>query len=179
MHHYEEIYIHLCAAIFHHCMCRRTNRQQTSLLHYIYRDRFFYESAFLHAFQLANRQSLHISQRFAIGAGSGLSVHEKLLIPLYASAQFYITKPRRLTPYLECHIGGSFATDREANGGFYLSPSIGAQFKVNRKFKLNLMAGYELQKLERTKKQEDPYFHTTFKEELSHHSITLKIGLTY
>ena len=158
MHHYEEIYIHLCAAIFHHCMCRRTNRQQTSLLHYIYRDRFFYESAFLHAFQLANRQSL---------------------IPLYASAQFYITKPRRLTPYLECHIGGSFATDREANGGFYLSPSIGAQFKVNRKFKLNLMAGYELQKLERTKKQEDPYFHTTFKEELSHHSITLKIGLTY
>ena len=121
----------------------------------------------------------HISQRFAIGAGSGLSVYEKLLIPLYASAQFYITKPRRLTPYLECHIGGSFATDREANGGFYLSPSIGAQFKVNRKFKLNLMAGYELQKLERTKKQEDPYFHTTFKEELSHHSITLKIGLTY
>ena len=112
-------------------------------------------------------------------SGSGLSVYEKLLIPLYASAQFYITKPRRLTPYLECHIGGSFATDREANGGFYLSPSIGAQFKVNRKFKLNLMAGYELQKLERTKKQEDPYFHTTFKEELSHHSITLKIGLTY
>ncbi len=50
----------------------------------------------------------HISQRFAIGAGSGLSVYEKLLIPLYASAQFYITKPRRLTPYLECHIGGSF-----------------------------------------------------------------------
>ena len=81
----------------------------------------------------------HISQRFAIGVGSGLSVYEKLLIPLYASAQF----------------------------------------KVNRKFKLNLMAGYELQKLERTKKQEDPYFHTTFKEELSHHSITLKIGLTY
>ena len=68
----------------------------------------------------------HISQRFAIGAGSGLSVYEKLLIPLYASAQFYITKPRRLTPYLECHIVGSFATDREANGGFYLSPSIGA-----------------------------------------------------
>ena len=70
-------------------------------------------------------------------------------------------RPRRLTPYLECHIGGSFATDREANGGFYLSPSIGAQFKVNRKFKLNLMAGYELQKLERTKKQEDPYLNTT------------------
>ncbi|MCS2823339.1 hypothetical protein NXW78_20770 [Bacteroides ovatus] len=35
----------------------------------------------------------HISQRFAIGAGSGLSVYEKLLIPLYAGAQFYITKP--------------------------------------------------------------------------------------
>lgn len=30
----------------------------------------------------------HISQRFAIGAGSGLSVYEKLLIPLYAVRNF-------------------------------------------------------------------------------------------
>ncbi|MEB3373594.1 hypothetical protein SFC43_10850 [Bacteroides sp. CR5/BHMF/2] len=65
-------------------------------------------------------------------------------------------------------------TDKQTMDG-----SLTLHIKVNRKLKLNLMAGYELQKLERIKKQEDPYFHTTFKEELSHHSITLKIGLTY
>lgn len=121
----------------------------------------------------------HINQRFAIGAGSGLSVYEKLLIPLYASAQFNIIKPRKLTPYLECNIGGSFATSKEANGGFYLSPSVGVQFRISRKLKMNLALGYELQELERLKKYTDQYFHTEFKEELSHHSITIKIGLTY
>ena len=29
------------------------------------------------------------------------------------------------------------------------------------------------------KQRTDEYFHTEFKEELSHHSITLKVGLTY
>ena len=67
----------------------------------------------------------HISQRFAIGAGSGLSVYEKLLIPLYASAQFYITKPRRLTPYLECHIGGSLPqTEKQTEAFTSLLPSV-------------------------------------------------------
>ena len=65
----------------------------------------------------------HISQRFAIGAGSGLSVYEKLLIPLYASAQFYITKPRRLTPYLECHIGGP-QTEKQTEAFTSLLPSV-------------------------------------------------------
>ena len=51
----------------------------------------------------------HINQRFTIGAGSGLSVYEKVLVPLYANVQFFITQPRKLTPYLECNIGGSFA----------------------------------------------------------------------
>ena len=37
---------------------RERDVYKRQLLHYIYRDRFFYESAFLHAFQLANRQSL-------------------------------------------------------------------------------------------------------------------------
>ena len=83
----------------------------------------------------------HINQRFAIGAGSGLSVYEKLLI--------------------------------------HHSPSVGAQFRISRKLKMNFALGYEFQELERLKKYTDQYFHTEFKEELSHHSITLKIGLTY
>lgn len=121
----------------------------------------------------------HISQRFAISVSSGPPVYEKLLTLLHANVQFYIMKSRRLTPHLECHIGGSSTTDRGVNGGFHFSPSISTQFKVSRKFKLNLTVGYELQKLGRTKKQEDLCLHMTFKEELSYYFITLRIGLTY
>ena len=121
----------------------------------------------------------HINRHFTIGAGSGLSFYEKLLIPLYASTQFFFTKPKKVVPYLECNIGGSFATDKKTNGGFYLSPSFGIQFKTTHKLKINLALGYELQELERLKKRTDEYFHTEFTEELSHHSIKLKVGLTY
>lgn len=47
----------------------------------------------------------HINRHFTIGAGSGLSFYEKLLIPLYASTQFFFTKPKKVVPYLECNIG--------------------------------------------------------------------------
>ena len=68
---------------------------------------------------------------------------------------------------------------RWPNGGFYLSPSVGAQVKLTQKLKMNIALGYEIQQLERLKQRTDEYFHTEFKEELSHHSITLKVGLTY
>lgn len=44
---------------------------------------------------------------------------------------------------------------------------------------MNIALGYEIQQLETLKQRTDEYFHTEFKEELSHHSITLKVGLTY
>lgn len=121
----------------------------------------------------------HINQRLTIGAGSGLSIYEKALIPLYANAQFFIIRSKKLTPYLECNIGGAFSAAQKANGGFYFSPCAGAQLKMSRKLRMNLAVGYELQKLERANEHTDPYFHTEFKEELSHGSITLKVGLTY
>lgn len=120
----------------------------------------------------------HLDRRFAIGAGTGISVYEKALIPLYGSIQFSLIKPRKLTPYVECNVGGAFAADKEANGGLYLSPSIGARLGVMKKVKLNFAIGYELQELERTKKHADAQFATEFKEELSHHSIMFKIGIT-
>lgn len=120
-----------------------------------------------------------INQRFTIGAGSGLFVYEKALIPLYASAQFFITKLKKLTPYLECNIGGSFPTTKETNGGFYLSTSVGTRLRLTQKLKMNFALGYEIQKLERLKKRTDEYFHTEFMEELSHQTVTLKVGLTY
>lgn len=81
--------------------------------------------------------------------------------------------------YLECNIGGSLAAAKETNGGFYLSPSVGAQVKLTQKLKMNIALSYEIQQLETLKQRTDEYFHTEFKEELSHHSITLKVGLTY
>lgn len=120
----------------------------------------------------------HLDRRFAIGAGTGISVYEKALIPLYGSIQFSLIKPRKLTPYVECNVGGAFAADKEANGGLYLSPSLGTRLRVSEKIKVNFAVGYELQKLERTKKHADAQFATEFKEELSHHSITFKVGIT-
>lgn len=121
----------------------------------------------------------HIGRRFTIGAGSGLSIYEKALIPLYANAQFFMTRPGKFTPYLECNIGGSLAAAKETNGGFYLSPSVGGQVKLTQKLKIKIALGYEIQRLERLKQRADEYFQTEFKEELSHHSMTLKVGLTY
>lgn len=121
----------------------------------------------------------HLNKRFAVGAGTGVSVYEKALIPLYASARFFITRPKKFTPYLECNVGGAFAAAKEANGGFYLSPSLGAQLCIHPKLKMNFALGYELQELERMKKHTDDYFHIEFKENLRHNSLTLKIGFTF
>lgn len=120
----------------------------------------------------------NLNSHFAIGAATGVSVYEKTLIPLYGSIQLNLTKPRKLIPYIECNVGGAFAPEEEANGGLYLSSCIGVRFRLSEKLQLNFAAGYELQKLERIKKYADSRFATEFKEELSHHSITFKIGIT-
>lgn len=120
----------------------------------------------------------HLNRRLSVGAGTGISVYEKALIPLYASVQFSILKPKKLTPYLECNVGTAFAPDKEANGGFYLSPSLGVRWMISQKLKLHFSVGYELQELERLKKHTDSYFAKEFKEELSHHSISFKVGVT-
>ena len=59
-----------------------------------------------------------------------------------------MTRPKKLTPYLECNIGGSLAAAKETNGGFYLSPSVGAQVKLTQKLKMNIALSYEIQQLE-------------------------------
>lgn len=120
----------------------------------------------------------NLNPRFAIGAGTGISIYEKTLIPLYGSIQFNLIPPRKLTPYIECNVGGSFAADKKANGGLYLSPSLEARLRVSEKMKLNFAVGYELQKLERVKKHSDAHFASEFEEKLSHHSISFKIGIT-
>ena len=58
-----------------------------------------------------------------------------------------MTRPKKLTPYLECNIGGSLAAAKETNGGFYLSPSVGAQVKLTQKLKMNIALSYEIQQV--------------------------------
>lgn len=120
-----------------------------------------------------------INQRFAVGAGSGLSVYEKVLIPLYGTAKFNFTKSTKVVPFLECAVGYAFAPEKNAHGGFYLSPSLGGQFSLLKKIKILFAVGYELQELERVKKFSDNHFSSEFKEELSHHSVTFKVGLIF
>lgn len=60
-----------------------------------------------------------------------------------------------------------------------MNHSIGLRYPLNNQFKLQLSLGYELQKLERLKKQTDNYFHKEFKEKLAHNMLTLKLGLLF
>ena len=121
----------------------------------------------------------NLNERFSAGIGTGLSCYEKTLIPLFADVRFNITKPRKFTPYLTCSGGYGFAPGKNANGGIYLNPSLGLQYSMDGNKKLFLAVGYELQKFERLKKYESSYFNAEFKEQLSHNSLSLKIGFMF
>lgn len=120
-----------------------------------------------------------VSKRFSAGIGTGLSIYEKALIPLFANVKYAIARPKKFTPYAECGIGYSFAPDKCANGGFYLNPSIGVQYSVSGGMKIFFALGYELQKLERVKKQEQVLFTAKFAERLRHNAISIKIGVMF
>lgn len=120
-----------------------------------------------------------INKRFSVGIATGLSIYEKALIPLFANAKFTITKPRKFTPYIECGVGYSFAPEKNANGGFYLNPSVGIQYAICGNKRLFFALGYESQKLERVKAQEQPLFTTKFAKKLNHHAISIKIGFMF
>lgn len=121
----------------------------------------------------------NVSRRFSIGAGTGISVYEKILLPLFADAKFRLTKPHLFTPYLNCGIGYSVALSTDCNGGFLFSPGIGTEIPIYKKMKLFVSIGYEYQRLERIKKHKGEYFSAEFSEELRHNSITFKAGITF
>lgn len=121
----------------------------------------------------------NLTERWALGAGSGLSFYEKLLIPTFGDVRFQIGPARKFTPYAELGVGYAFSPSNNANGGFFLNPSFGIQYPLRNRMKLQLAIGAELQELERLKKQTDDYFQKEFKEKLSHHAISLKIGIVF
>lgn len=121
----------------------------------------------------------NLSSRWAVGVGTGLLFYEKMLIPIYGDIRFQIGRERKITPYAEFAAGYAFAPSGNANGGFFMNPSFGIQYPLKNKIKLQFAVGYELQELERLKKQADNYFMKEFAEQLSHHSISFKIGLRF
>ncbi|MDR2039546.1 MAG: hypothetical protein LBQ60_16610 [Bacteroidales bacterium] len=120
-----------------------------------------------------------LSGKWSVGAGTGLSFYEKMLVPVYGDIRFQIGRERKFIPYAGLGAGYSFATAGDANGGFFMNPSIGLQYPLKNKMKLQLAIGYELQKLERLKTQTDDYFYKEFAEKLNHHMISIKLGLSF
>lgn len=121
----------------------------------------------------------NLADRWSVGVGTGLSFYERMLIPVFGDVRFQIGRTRKFTPYAELGAGYSFAPQSNANGGFFMNPSIGIQYPLKNKIKLQLAVGYELQKLERLKTQTDSYFEKEFVERLSHNSISIKLGLLF
>ncbi|SFK25589.1 hypothetical protein SAMN05216357_10125 [Porphyromonadaceae bacterium KH3CP3RA] len=121
----------------------------------------------------------NLTERWSVGAGTGLSFYEKMLIPVFGDIRFQIGRTRQFTPYAEFGMGYAFALHSDANGGFFMNPSIGVQYPFKNRMRLQLAVGYELQELERLKTQIDGYFQKEFAEKLSHHSIAIKLGFLF
>lgn len=121
----------------------------------------------------------NVVQRFSVGAGTGIFIYERTLIPLFGDLWFLIIKPHLFTPYIELAAGYSFAPAKSVNGGFYLYPSVGTTYSLNEKIKLQFALGYELQKLKRLKRYEDFNFVSEFEERLNHHLLSIKAGVVF
>lgn len=120
-----------------------------------------------------------LTDRWSVGAGTGLSFYEKMLVPVFGDVKFQIGRERKFTPFVEFAMGYSFATSGNANGGAFVNPSIGVQYPLKNKMKLQLAVGYTGQEFERRKEQTDSYFHKEFAEKLCYNSISFRLGLCF
>lgn len=121
----------------------------------------------------------NFNERLSAGVGTGISLFEKPIVPLFADAKFLICKPRKFTPFIQCVVGYGIAVSKDANGGIYLNPAVGISCSVYKRMKMFVSVGYELQKLERLKKFDSEIVAVEFSEKLNHNLISLKIGVVY
>lgn len=120
------------------------------------------------------------NNRLMAGGGTGLSLYDKeVLIPLFAGMRYNITKPARFTPFLKCDAGYSFAPARDVDGGFYLCPALGMQTSLFSKYAVLLSLGYELQKMDCLKEYATAAFVSAYQESLSHHGLSIKLGVVF
>ena len=122
----------------------------------------------------------NLGSRWELGAGTGVSlIDQTVLIPLFGEVRFGLTRPHRFTPYLACAVGHSFAPAPGVDGGFLLSPAVGVKWKLKPRLRVQLAVGYESQGLSRLRSYSDAYFDYGFREELVHHSLTIRAGVTF
>lgn len=118
--------------------------------------------------------------RLSAGIGTGFSLYDQeVLIPLFADVQFDVLKPARLTPFLNCRVGYSFAPSGDVNGGFYLSPAVGVKANFFSTCKLLFSLGYELQEFDRLKQYTSSYYISSWQEALSYHSLSVRLGVIF
>ena len=117
--------------------------------------------------------------RFSAGLGSGMSKYDHLMLPVFATFHWHVSKPHRFTPFLGCNIGHAFAPKKHVNGGFYLTPSVGISYKLKGRHSLSLSIGYELQESVSLVTYESAMYLTQYVENISNHAITASIGFTF
>lgn len=103
----------------------------------------------LHRFKLDFVNGYQLNTHFFIGLGTGLrfySEQNNVYMPIYAEARGNLFTGE-ISPYASIGIGYSVDIS-ESGGGFYMSPKVGADFKLSKKLWLIVGLGYELQKAE-------------------------------
>ena len=121
----------------------------------------------------------NFNERLSTGVGTGISLFEKPIVPLFADVKFRLCKPRKFTPFIQCGVGYGIAVSKDTNGGIYLNPAAGISYSVYKRMKLFVSISYELQKLERLKKFYSEIATVEFSEKLSHNLISMKIGVEF
>jgi len=117
--------------------------------------------------------------RFSAGLGSGISKYGHLMLPVFATLHWQVSKPHRFTPFLGCNIGHAFVPKKYVSGGFYLTPSVGISYKLKGYQSLSLSIGYELQEYSQLGTYESAMYLTQYVEDISNHAITASIGFTF
>ena len=117
--------------------------------------------------------------RFSAGLGSGISKYDHLMLPVFATFHWQISKPHRFTPFLGCNIGHAFVPKKHVSGGFYLTPSVGVSYNLKGHQSLLLSVGYELQEYSHLVTHESAKYLTQYVEAISNHAITASIGFAF
>ena len=117
--------------------------------------------------------------RLSAGLGTGISKYDHLMLPVFATLHWKVTRQHRFTPFLGCNIGHAFAPKKHVSGGFYFSPSVGISYKLKGRQSLSLSIGYELQEYSQLVTYESAMYLTQYVEDISNHAITASIGFTF
>lgn len=119
------------------------------------------------------------TEHWSVGAGTGISLYEKPLLPLYADVRYHIGRPRLFNAFLEMAGGYSFSLSREANGGLLVNPAVGVQCRLPKGLAVQLSVGWELQKIQLLRRGSNANFSSSFVEKLTLNSVTVRAGLKF